>query len=82
MIVKAVKELNIDLKRSYLIGDRYKDIEFAHNLHIKSGLVMTGYGKGEYEYQRHLWKVKPNMIGENLLEIVKMIYQQQANRKG
>jgi D-glycero-D-manno-heptose 1,7-bisphosphate phosphatase len=80
MVLRAVKELNIDLRRSYLIGDRYKDIEFADKLNLKSGLVMTGYGRGEYEYQRHLWKLKPDIVGENLLEIVKVIYQREQNK--
>jgi len=80
MVLRAVKEQNIDLKRSYLIGDRYKDIEYADKLNLTSGLVMTGYGRGEYEYQRHLWKLKPDIIGENLLEIVKVIYQKERNR--
>ena len=44
-------------------------------MNIQSGLVMTGYGRGEYEYQRHLWKINPDIIGENLLEIAKIIYK-------
>ena len=34
--------------RSYLVGDRYKDIETAANAGVKGILVLTGYGRGEY----------------------------------
>ena len=80
MIDQAVKELNIDLKRSYLIGDRYKDILFAKRMNIQACLVMTGYGKGEYEYQRNSWELYPDIIGENLLEIAQIIYQKEQEK--
>lgn len=80
MIDRAVKELKIDLNRSYLIGDRYKDIVFAKKMKIRAGLVMTGYGKGEYLYQRKSWKVMPDIIGENLLEIVRFIYKNEQRK--
>lgn len=73
MINKAVDEHYIDLKRSYMIGDRYKDVLFAKKLNIKSGFVLTGYGKGEYEYQKKEWPEMPDFIGENLLELAHKI---------
>ena len=69
LIERAVKEHNIDLSSSYMIGDRFKDMIFAHNLNIKSGLVLTGYGKGEYEYDSKNWMFMPDIIAENLKEI-------------
>jgi D-glycero-D-manno-heptose 1,7-bisphosphate phosphatase len=73
MIELATKEHNIDLQKSYMIGDRYKDIKFGKKMNLKTGLVLTGYGKGEYEYQRKDWEVMPDIIGENLLDIAKKI---------
>ncbi len=73
MILKAIEEYNLDLKRSFMIGDRYKDIVFAKKLKIKSGLVLTGYGRGEYTYQKNEWSYRPDLIGENLLEIAQLI---------
>lgn len=73
MILKAIDEYNLDLKRSFMIGDRYKDIVFAKKLKIKSGLVLTGYGRGEYTYQKNEWSYRPDLIGENLLEIAQLI---------
>ncbi|MDV7390332.1 HAD hydrolase-like protein, partial [Arthrospira platensis SPKY1] len=34
-----------DLARSYMIGDRYRDIETAHRAGAKGVLVITGYGR-------------------------------------
>jgi D-glycero-D-manno-heptose 1,7-bisphosphate phosphatase len=76
MIETAVKEYDIDLDESYMIGDRYKDILFAKRLNIKSAFVLTGYGKGEYEYQRDSWEYLPDLVGENLLAVAKMIKNQ------
>jgi D-glycero-D-manno-heptose 1,7-bisphosphate phosphatase len=49
MILKAVKEHNIDLSKSIMIGDKYTDIRTGKNLHMLSILVLTGYGKQEYQ---------------------------------
>ena len=73
MILKAIEEHKIDINKSYMIGDRYKDILFAKNLKIKSGFVLTGYGRGEYLYDKEKWKYEPDFVGENLLEIAQKI---------
>ena len=73
MVEKAFKDFDIDLSRSYMVGDRYKDMQFARNLKMKSAFVLTGYGKGEYEYQRNTWKFFPDIIGDNLLSVATKI---------
>lgn len=82
MIEAAVKEYEIDLDESYMIGDRYKDILFAKRLNIKSAFVLTGYGKGEYEHQRDSWEYLPDLVGENLLAVAKMIKNQTNQNNG
>ena len=69
MVEKAVKEHKVDLKSSYMIGDRFKDMIFARKLNLKSGFVLTGYGKGEYEKDRIKWPFMPDIIADNLKEI-------------
>ena len=73
MIHKACEEWSIDLESSYMIGDRYKDVVFAKQLQMKAGFVLTGYGRGEYTYQRKNWDVHPDIVGDNLLEVAKII---------
>ena len=73
MIVQAQKDLNLDLSASFMIGDRYKDVEFAKKIGVMAGMVMTGYGRGEYEYQRDTWKYHPDLIGKDLLDMAEKI---------
>ena len=42
MVLKAVKDLDIDLGRSYLVGDSEKDIELAQSLDMKSVRISKG----------------------------------------
>ena len=79
MVLKAAKEHNIDLSKSYMVGDRYKDILFAQNLKIKSCFVLTGYGRGEYVYDRKNWTIAPDIVGENLFDVAKQIESDMLN---
>jgi D-glycero-D-manno-heptose 1,7-bisphosphate phosphatase len=73
LIDRAAKDFEIDLAASWVAGDRYSDIELARNAGLHSAFVLSGYGRGEWEYQRHTWKHQPDLVCENLLEAVKMI---------
>ena len=75
LIERASADFEIDLASSWMVGDRYSDIELAHNAGLKSAFVLSGYGRGEWEYQRNGWKYQPDLISENLLECVKSILQ-------
>ena len=80
LIEEAVKELNLDLRSSYMIGDRGVDIEFAHRVGAKGILVLTGYGKGEWEYWGRQWKEKPDYVAQDLFEAVRWILLQESKR--
>jgi D-glycero-D-manno-heptose 1,7-bisphosphate phosphatase len=73
LIDRAAKDFDIDLGASWMIGDRYSDVELARNAGLRSAFVLSGYGRGEWEYQRHVWKLEPDLVCENLLEAVKVI---------
>jgi D-glycero-D-manno-heptose 1,7-bisphosphate phosphatase len=80
LVEKAVKDLDIDCLQSYAIGDRGLDIEFAHQIGAKGILVLTGYGKGEWEFLRDQWSVKPDHVAPDLYEAVQWILQQEGER--
>ncbi|MFX0037005.1 MAG: D-glycero-beta-D-manno-heptose 1,7-bisphosphate 7-phosphatase [Candidatus Hermodarchaeota archaeon] len=65
MIFKAQLKYNIDLKRSYIVGDTLKDIQTGKAASCKTVLVLTGYGKEE---QKKLDSIMPDMIFKNLKE--------------
>lgn len=81
MIEKACKDFPVDLNCSYLVGDRYKDMIFAKRFSLTSVMVLTGYGQGEYQYQRESWKVQPDYIAGNLFEAVRWIIKDQNSAK-
>ena len=80
LILKAAEEFDIDLAQSWMIGDRYSDIELARNAGVNSALVMSGYGRGEWEHQRDEWKEKPDLVSEDLLGAVKTIVKKNEDR--
>ena len=73
LIEKARSELDIDMERSYVIGDRWLDIEFAHNANLPGILVLTGYGKGDLEYIVPHKQIKPTFVAEDLSRAVRWI---------
>ena len=44
MIYKAMQDFDIDLDRSWLVGDKASDIQAGLAAGVKSILVLTGYG--------------------------------------
>lgn len=76
LILKAAAEFDIDLAQSWMIGDRYSDIELAHNAGVKSAFVLSGYGRGEWEHQRANWEREPDSVSENLLDAIQSIINQ------
>ncbi len=66
MIRKACRDLPIDMARSYVVGDRSGDILFAHSAGIKGIMVMSGYGLGEYTFQREGWTKHPDFVADDL----------------
>lgn len=80
MINQACKDLPVDLSRSYMVGDKISDSEFGHRLGLRTVMVLTGYGRGEYEYQRQDWKDTPDHIARNLKEAVEWIIEDLKQR--
>ncbi len=75
MLERAAVELRLDLKSSYVIGDRFRDIETAIRVGARGVLVLSGYGKGEYLYQRESWPRMPDYVAEDLYAAVDWVLQ-------
>ena len=73
LMEQAARDLDLDLSRSYLVGDRYSDIQTAANAGAKGILVLTGYGRGEYEYVRPTQPVQPVHVASDLEAAVEWI---------
>jgi D,D-heptose 1,7-bisphosphate phosphatase len=68
MVEKAVEEFEIDLSKSFFIGDSAADIECGMSAGVKTILVKTGYGK-ETLYMLQKENKIPNFVAENFFDV-------------
>ncbi len=80
LIDRATADFPIDLERSWMVGDRYSDIELARNARLHSAFVLSGYGRGEWEYQRGSWKLEPDLVAETLLDVARIVIERDRAR--
>jgi D-glycero-D-manno-heptose 1,7-bisphosphate phosphatase len=73
MLRRAAAEHDLDLARSYMIGDTGRDLGAGAAAGATPVLVLTGYGRGEIEHLRHRWTVEPTFVAEDLLDAVQWI---------
>jgi len=73
MILRAAREHGIDLAGSYVVGDSVVDIEAGAAAGLPGVLVLTGYGRGLIEHQKHRFKTEPAHAAEDLLGAVRFI---------
>jgi D-glycero-D-manno-heptose 1,7-bisphosphate phosphatase len=66
MVLEAQRDHDLDLARSFFVGDKAIDIECGRNAGVRTILVKTGYGAKE----RH---ASPNWIAEDLCEAADII---------
>ena len=75
LALRAARELEIDLPRSWVVGDRPGDLELAWNVGARAALVKTGYGEGELLYNRAHFRKEPDLVADNLLDAVRRIVE-------
>ncbi len=76
MLLQAAQDLNIDLTKSYLVGDRFNDMEAAKIVGVKGILVKTGFGQGLLQDDgpdKATPRNIPDFIATDILEAVKWI---------
>ena len=71
MLRQAAGELNLDLTRSVVIGDRWHDIEAGRRAGTRTVLVRTGYGRTEE--QRPKTGLNADAIVDDLITAVSWI---------
>ncbi len=73
MILQASKKFNFNLKHSFAVGDKIRDIKAGSRLGTRSILVLTGHGKDSLKKINKNKSEKPEFIAENLLEASEII---------
>jgi D-glycero-D-manno-heptose 1,7-bisphosphate phosphatase len=76
MIRQAAADLDLDLARSFAVGDKITDVEMIHRVGGRGVFVLTGYGRGDLQYLRHTWTTQPDNIAAHLGEAVDLILQE------
>lgn len=72
LILQALKDFELDISQSYIIGDMGKnDMVLANLVGAKGILVKTGVGEGSLTTFRHTWaEVEPFYVAQDVLEAV------------
>jgi len=79
MIRQAARDLDIAPARSYVVGDRWLDVQLAHNVGASGILVRTGYGASEERQPPD--GTKAEMVADNLIEAVTWILRRTKNQE-
>lgn len=73
LFIQAAEDLDLDLSSSYVVGDRWSDLESAANCGAAGILVLTGYGRGELKYIGEMRSIQPAKVAEDLISAVDWI---------
>ena len=79
LIHSAARKFDLDLAQCWMVGDRYSDVVLARNAGVRSAFVLTGYGRGELEYQSHTWEQQPDIVAASLLEAARKIVEESGD---
>jgi histidinol phosphatase-like enzyme len=71
-LLQAAADLQLDLPRSFMVGDRWKDIEAGKAVGARTVLVRTGYGREAEDTNTS----DDTMVVDNLMQAVSWILRQ------
>ncbi len=80
LVLRSAIDFNIDLSKSYFVGDTVSDIECGLNANLKTILVKTGYGEESFSILQKLNKI-PTFVAENIFDASKFIHKDFAGEK-
>jgi D-glycero-D-manno-heptose 1,7-bisphosphate phosphatase len=78
MAQQAVRDLNIDTKKSYMIGDKVEDILFGINIEATPILLLTGFGRNSLPKLNEK-RIVPAHVAETLIDAVDWILEREKS---
>ena len=78
LLKRAAADLGLDLAASTMVGDKASDLVPARTVGARAVLVLTGYGLGEWEYNREQFAVAPDHVAADLLDAVEWVLDRRA----
>ncbi len=79
MIDRAVRELGIDPRRSFVVGDRWLDVKMAENAGATGILVRTGYGTHEANHPEE--GVQPAAVVDHVFAAASWILREAKDQR-
>lgn len=73
LIDQAAKDLNIDISHSYMVGDKWSDVELGHRAGVRSVLVKSGFAHDDPGNKRTDPLKEPDFHAQDLSEAVDWI---------
>ena len=73
LLEKAAADLRLDLRRSFMVGDRWSDLRCGAAVGATNILVLTGYGRGDLVHVGPGQPVQPDHVAEDLLAAAQWI---------
>ena len=80
MALQAAEELKIDMKNSYMVGDKVEDILFGLNIQAKPILCLTGFGQESLPKLKERG-IEPAYVAQTFLDAVSWILQKEKDKK-
>ena len=74
LLLKAKADFNIDLEKSWFVGDTHQDVQTGINAHCKTILITTGDPNPARKYA----DAKPDFICRDLAEAVDIIFKEEG----
>ena len=68
LVDRAVSDLGVDPSRSFVVGDRWLDVQLAHAVGARGVLVRTGYG--QIEEAQPVPNVTADAVADNLMAAI------------
>ncbi|MDE3136205.1 MAG: HAD family hydrolase [Acidobacteriota bacterium] len=77
LLERAAREHSLAIEGSFVVSDRYADVQMGQTAGCSGILVLTGYGRGEYDWNRQSWPRQPDSVVEDLTAAVDLILRRQ-----
>lgn len=72
---KAIKEHNIDVKKSYILGDKILDIGAGKKIGVRTILIPEPHTREEFLSEKNEWEYDPDYIADDFRDAVKRILE-------
>ena len=76
---KAIIEHDIDVDKSYMIGDKLLDIDAGKKVGVETILALEPHNRDEMMSIKNEWKYNPDYISDDFIDIVEWILKLKGN---